>query len=110
LRKGSFRTYLNVIETLLVRIRGHYDAVFLLVDGIDFYDRWDDEMKRLIKRSMRLIKDFTVKSKGGTAVGTLKVLLTAASHSSCLASAGAWMNVIDMPEDIESNGDGFEAL
>lgn len=111
MQKGSYRTYLKVLGTLLIRTKGCYDAIFVMIDGVEFFDRqWEEKMKKMTKCVKSSVNAFNADDEGASRVGTLKVLLTAASYSSCLASVGASMTVIDMPEDIERDGDGFKAL
>lgn len=59
LQNGSFKTYLRVIRALLIAFAGSYDAIFVVLDGIEYYNRrWESEIRQVLRAMMKGIKSF----------------------------------------------------
>ncbi|KAJ4359541.1 uncharacterized protein N0V89_000096 [Didymosphaeria variabile] len=109
-QQDSFRAYLRVIGALLKALGGLHQAIFVLIDGYEYYDRrWESKMTHLIDIMTETVESFN-KSREGGQVCTLKVLFTAATYSRSLAPENVSMVTINMPKDIETDRDGFQSL
>jgi len=101
-------TYTNVLTQLLRELRKEYNAIFILIDGIDFYDSdFEEEVDDIVKSMRKLVKSLN-KADDEALGGVLRVLLTTATWSSRFGSPAKPLVVIDVPEYIEGSMDGFE--
>ena len=100
--------YTKVLTQLLRELRKKYDAIFILIDGVDFYDSdFEDEIDDFVKSMRKLVKSLN-KPDAEALGGVLRVLLTTATRSSRFDSPAKPLVVIDVPEYIEGSMDGFE--
>ncbi|KAF2733938.1 hypothetical protein EJ04DRAFT_553012 [Polyplosphaeria fusca] len=107
LANGSFSTYLKLICNLLTIFKRRFNAIFVLIDGLDWYDlTWEKEIKRMVRSFLRLVEGDDVT---GT-VGVLKVFLTTGSHANEWPKPNDNATVIDMPDEIDGEGDSFDIL
>ncbi|KAI4639382.1 hypothetical protein J4E93_009210 [Alternaria ventricosa] len=100
--------YTKVLTQLLRELRKKYDAIFILIDGVDFYDSdFEEEIDDFVKSMKKLIKSLN-KPDDEALGGVVRVLLTTATWSSRFDSPAKPLVVIDVPEYIEGSMDGFE--
>lgn len=104
LRGGSFSAYVRLISFLIGHLSERFAAIFIIVDGLDYYDlHWEKEARYLVKSLCRLA------AAGGP--GVLKIMLTAATHF-----GGAWKREgkgivsLDIPDEMDGESEIFEEL
>jgi hypothetical protein len=103
-----YDTYAKAVLQLLRGLRKAHNAIFILIDAVEFYDsEWEDEMDDFMKRMRKLTKWFN-KPENGTSGGVLRVLVTASSWSKRFSSPPRSLVVLDVPEHIDGSLDGFE--
>jgi len=108
MKQNDCATYTKVLAQLLRELRKEYSAIFILIDGIDFYDsRFGEEIDDFVKSMRKLVKLFN-KSDDEALGGVLRVLLTTATWSRRFNSPAKPLAVIDVPENTEGSMDGFE--
>lgn len=106
LEGGSFATFIDTIAILLSSLVSHYDSIFLIIDGLDYFDSdWEIETKRLIKRFVKLVRQFNERRRKGTEViGSLKVLLTVSTYLEYVPERGKGVMKLDVPEEVDEDG------
>lgn len=108
MKELDLETYTDALAHLLRDLRKDYSAMFILIDGIEYYDsKWEDEMDDFVKSIRKLGKSFN-KPDEETSGGVLRVLLTASSWSRRFSPPPKSLAVLDVPEYIDSSLDGFE--
>ena len=107
MKEYSIEAYLTAIRELILKLRQHLKAVFVLIDGIDFFDgEWNDEVLEFIDGIGKVV------SKARKRVGgPVKVLLTASpSRSRCFTARSQTGILLDVPEDMSGERNGLEKL
>lgn len=99
------KAYLHSLRELLLHLVQDYKSVFIIIDGIEYYDK--QEYRVRLQRVLEFLVKMTQKVPSDE--GTLKVLVMAASHSSILHQSEVF-NAIDIPEEIEGDGEGYESF
>lgn len=108
LEDGNVSTYLRTLSKLVLVLLERYDSVFIMIDGLDYFDDgWPDEAKELITSMMRLVR--ATKTRQDHAVmGSLKVLITVSTQLRYTPSSKKGMVKLEIPEDIDMDEDAFE--
>ncbi|KAF2122821.1 hypothetical protein BDV96DRAFT_593310 [Lophiotrema nucula] len=58
LSQGSFAAYLKLICNLIARLQGIYRAIFILIDGLDWYDvTWEKEIRKVDESFRGLVSE-----------------------------------------------------
>jgi hypothetical protein len=105
LKGGSFSAYIKLIGNLIKSLRGHHSAIFVIIDGIDYYDlNWEKEVKYIVRTLLRLAAADVESS------GVLKVLFAATTHTNGWPQGGKSAVVLDVPDEIDGDGDTLEEL
>jgi len=101
----SKETYLDVLKQLIRCLMQEYKAVFIVLDGVEFYDSGKNRswMKKVMKHLARMTRE-----EAGVG-GSLKVLMMASSYCS-IFSRESGLEALDIPEEIECDGEGYESL
>ncbi|KAI9695093.1 MAG: hypothetical protein M1820_008918 [Bogoriella megaspora] len=104
LTKGSFSAYLGVVTGLLSKLRKQHSPIFLIIDGLDWYDlTWGREVKRLIESLLRFMDS-------PSSDGVFKVLLGTATHLDWHPKTDSDFVILEMPGEIYEEGESFEEL
>ncbi|KAF2232926.1 hypothetical protein EV356DRAFT_578003 [Viridothelium virens] len=104
LRKLSFSTHLKVIGNILNQLQLCHKAIFIILDGLDWYDMtWGAEIKHLTKSLLRMVSS-------EQATGVLKVFLSAATHLNYVPRADENFVSVEIPEEIFDEDDSFEEI
>jgi len=104
LTDGFFSTYLKLFNRLLAKLLGNYKAVFILLDGLDWYDStWKRDVTRLRKSLLRM-------TTSKQTVGVLKVFLGAATHLDSVPETDDDLVCVEIPEEIDGEGDSYEDI
>ncbi|KAL9094034.1 MAG: hypothetical protein Q9165_003704 [Trypethelium subeluteriae] len=104
LHKLSFSTHLKVIGSILNRLQVYHKAIFIIIDGLDWYDMtWGAEIKLLTKSLLRMVNS-------EQATGVLKVFLSAATHLNYVPMTDKRFVSVEIPEEIFDEGDSFEEI
>jgi hypothetical protein len=104
MKDGDFNVYMAAISALVFELRVGFDASFILVDGIDFFDPDREvEIQELIRGLSKVVKACRKQERQGQGCigGPLKVLFTASTQSHCFVSSTKSSVVLEMPEHIE---------
>ena len=102
--KHSFLAHLKVVVNVIAELRGNYNAIFVLLDGLDWYDwTWEREVRQLVERLLRLVR-----SREGT--GVIKIFMSAATRVNCMSEMASEVNSIQVPEEIYDEGESYEEL
>ncbi|KAH6288687.1 hypothetical protein HBI39_215080 [Parastagonospora nodorum] len=108
MQADDYDTYLSGLAQLLRNIRRRYNAIFILIDSVDFYDdEYEEEILQFISKIKRLIKVFNKRQKQENG-GVLKLLMTASSQSSCFSPSSRSSLIMHMLEEIDGEEDKFE--
>lgn len=101
---AAFSRYLEIFIELLGCLMEDYNGIVIMLDGIEYYDiSWRREVKKLFKRLAKA-------TNGDTSIqGSLKVLLMASSHSSLFRKIRG-NDILEMPDELDGEGSGFESL
>ncbi|KAL9622667.1 MAG: hypothetical protein Q9160_002977 [Pyrenula sp. 1 TL-2023] len=121
MQKGRIRPLLKTLATLIESLRSRFTAIFILIDGIEYYESERDYSKdtlRLLKALLELLHvgNFpsgdeteyqTPTAKQPTANGFIKVLLTTPAHSRLAETVTDEDERIYMPENVDGDEGGF---
>ncbi|KAF2420749.1 hypothetical protein EJ08DRAFT_702341 [Tothia fuscella] len=89
---------------LLSRLQSQYDAIFIVLDGLDYYDcNWLAEVRQLIDGLTELVKSDKVN-------GAVKLFLGAATHVNSFRGAEGRVSHVVMPNEIDTEADDIEEL
>ncbi|KAJ4291996.1 hypothetical protein N0V90_009895 [Kalmusia sp. IMI 367209] len=99
------KPYLETLGELLANLLQDYKGIFIIIDGIEFYDK--EEYKGRLKRMIKFLAKLTTETSSTN--GTLKVLIMASSHSSLFRRSSGF-DALEIPEEIECDGEGYESL
>lgn len=101
MKDGNLSAYMAVISALVLELQVHLKAIFILVDGIDFFHSdWEDEVQEVIQGLSRVAFQ-----RRGLIGGPLKVLFTASTPSHCFEPSTRIPVVLEMPKDIKAHAD-----
>jgi hypothetical protein len=110
LHENTIAAYLTAVGHLLMVVRRQYDAVVILVDGIEYYeDKHSEEVAELIQSLMRLVRAFN-KARKDEGTGTLKILFTVSTRTRCFPAGKKSVTKIDVPAALDGDGNGFGVL
>jgi predicted nucleic acid-binding protein len=100
---ASFSHYLGTFIKLVKGLLQDYHGIIVIIDGIEYYDY---EGRKKLKKVIKALLKTTGKS---SLVGYLKVLIMASSYSKVFGDVDD-VQILDMPNDIERIGSGFDSL
>lgn len=121
MQKGKVRPFLKTLTALLTSLRARYAAIFILVDGIEYYENevdYSKDMSRLLKALLELVhveyspngdeaENRAAKAKQPTANGFIKLLFTTPAHSRLAETVTDEDERIYMPDNIDGDERGF---
>jgi hypothetical protein len=85
LKEDCLDAYIAALGELILELRRESQAIFVLVDGLDFFDsEWNDEVLQFIRGLNKVIKKARKQACAGEVGGPVKVLLTTSTQSRCL--------------------------
>jgi hypothetical protein len=101
MKDGDLSAYMAVISALVLELQVHFKAIFILVDGIDFFHSdWEDEVQEVLQGLSKVAF-----ARQGPIGGPLKVLFTASTQSRCFEPSTRIPVVLEMPKDIGEHVD-----
>jgi hypothetical protein len=108
-KEDSLDAYITAIIQLIFELRPTSKAIFVLIDGVDFLDSdWTDEILEFIHRLDIMVRKARKRTRAGAIGGPVKVLLTASTRSRCSTVATKTGILLDVPEDMSGEKNGFE--
>jgi len=109
MEQDSLEAYITAISQLTNELRRDSKAVFILVDGADFFDsEWKDDMVEFILALEKVVRKARKRTRAGAVGGPVKVLLTASTRSRCFMVATKTSILLDVPEDVSGERNSFE--
>jgi hypothetical protein len=106
MQEVCYEPYAKAVTLLLRNLQKDYNAIFIMIDAVDFYDsEWHEEMAEFLRSMRKLAKEFNKLDNG---LGVLRVMMTASSWSTCFLSSCRSVVVLDVPDHIDGHMDGFE--
>jgi hypothetical protein len=109
LKEDYLDAYIAALGELILELRRESQAIFVLVDGVDFFDsEWNDEVLRFIRGLYKVIKKARKQACAGEVGGPVKVLLTTSTQSRCFTMATKSAVVLEVPEGITGERNSFE--
>jgi hypothetical protein len=109
MKEDNLDAYIVALGQLILELRQESKAIFILVDGIDFFDtKWKDEVLKFIRGLNKVIRKAGKRACAGAVGGPVKVLLTASTQSRCFTTATKSAVVLEVPEDITGEENSFE--
>ncbi|PSN71370.1 hypothetical protein BS50DRAFT_673933 [Corynespora cassiicola Philippines] len=104
LKRNSFPAYLELICQLISALRRHHSAIFVMIDGIDYYD--NTTWRKQVRRILRKLSGLALGPVKGDDVGAVKLLLTAGTHLSSQPKSEDGIVVLDVPDEIDGDLEG----
>lgn len=99
------RSYLKALKSLLISLVRNYRGVLIIIESIDFYDkeRYQAELKQIMKFLANVTNEIPSRE------GRLKVLIMASSQSKMFRRFSG-VDILDVPEEIECDGEAYESF
>ena len=104
LKRNSFPAYLELICQLISALRRHHSAIFVMIDGIDYYD--NTTWRKQVRRILRKLSGLALGPVKGDDAGAVKLLLTAGTHLSSQPKSEDGIVVLDVPDEIDGDLEG----
>ncbi|KAF2871439.1 hypothetical protein BDV95DRAFT_40888 [Massariosphaeria phaeospora] len=106
LKSSSFSAYVKLIGKLIVAMKNHHSAIFIIIDGLDYYDlTWPREAKCMVKTLLKIAT-----SAEETTGAVVKIMFAAGTHTNGWPQEGSGAVVLDVPDEIDGDGDTLEDL
>lgn len=104
LKRNSLSAYLELICQLISALRRHHSAIFVMIDGIDYYDNtsWGEQVRRILRK----LSGLALGPVEGDDFGVVKLLLAAGTHLSSQPKPENGIVFLDVPDEIDGDLDG----